>query len=139
MFHNYSRILKDYTCCEQYLQRGANCHGDRSHCIPGRTVDSMTVCRTQVHLTGCTDCFMLTAQVMSVCETSLIYPKPCDLDLLSSDGAANGLPHQREWLHNSQFGALCLSLLFSPDRRQSAKNVPNVSVLSRLMSSFGAC
>jgi hypothetical protein len=49
---------------------------------------------------------MLTEQEMSLCEASLIYPKPSDLELLSSDGAANGLPHQREWLHNSQSGAL---------------------------------
>jgi hypothetical protein len=74
--------------------------------------------------------------MLTVCEASLICPKPCDLDLFSSDGAANGLPHQREWLHNSQFGALCLSLLFSPDRRKSAKNVPNVSALSPLCRVF---
>ena len=81
---------------------------------------------------------MLSAREMCVCETSLIYPKLCDLDLLWSSGAANGLPHQREWLHNSQFGALCLRLLFSPDRRKSAKNVPNVSALSCPMLSFRA-
>jgi len=89
----------------------------------------------QVHLTGCTDRLMLTEQEMPLCEASLIYPKTWDLDLLSYDSAANGLPHQREWLHNSQFGALCLSLLFSPDRRKVAKNV----ALSRLISSFRAC
>jgi hypothetical protein len=93
----------------------------------------------QVHLTGCTDRFMLSAREMCVCETSLIYPKPCDLDLRCSKGTESGLPHQREWFHNSQFSALCLRLLFSPDRRKSAKNVPSISALSRLMSSFCAC
>ena len=94
---------------------------------------------TQIHLAGCTDRLMLTEQEMSLCEASLIYPKPSDLELLSSDGAANGLPHQREWLHNSQSGALCLSLLFSPGRRKDAKNIPNFSALSHLISSFRAC
>jgi len=127
MSHKYSGILKDYTCYEKYLQRGANCHRDRSQCIPIRTVDSMTICRkpSPPHRMYR---LMLTEQEMSLCKASLIYPKPCDLDLLSSDGAANGLPHQREWLHNSQFGAPCFSLLFSPDRRKGAKNVPSFAL-----------
>lgn len=46
MSHIYSGILNDCTCYEQYLQRGANCHGDRSHCIPVCTVDIIPVRRT---------------------------------------------------------------------------------------------
>jgi hypothetical protein len=91
MSHEYSGIVKDLMCSEHYCNNVAQITMEME--ATESVVAQWTVWRYaehQGHLTGCTNRSMLTAQGMSVSETSLNYRKQWDLDLLSFDGVQMG-------------------------------------------------